>query len=187
MRALWTCDKSKIQTLARLASIHNSVAIALTETHISDEIEDSEINIDGWSHFRGDRLNRKCGGTIIYVREGLTVSNETSYSNEYCDMSGVFVSNRNLAIVSIYRPPACPSAKFSDMLSFMNKWLKSVTESYNAPNIYITGDYNLKFLEDWNHELIQSYSDTVVCRLSEDAVIADEKLQAQELILFSES
>ena len=73
------------------------------------------------------------------------------------------------------------------MLLFMNNWLKSVTESYDAPNIYITGDFNLKFLEDWNHELIQSYSDSVVCRLSEDAVIANDKLQAQELIIFSES
>ena len=102
VRGLCSYDRTKILTLSRLALMHNSVAIALTETHISEDIEDNEINIDGWSQFRGDRAMRKCGGSILYIKEGLTVSNETSFSNGYCDMAGVYISNRNLAIISIY-------------------------------------------------------------------------------------
>ena len=82
------------------------------ESHLYSEIEDSEIAIDGWSLFRGDRLNRKCGGSIIYVKDGLPIAKETSYSNEYCEMVAVYVANRNVALISVYRLPSCPTYKF---------------------------------------------------------------------------
>ena len=183
---LWLFDRTNILTLSRLATLNNTIAIALAETHLSPDIEDNEINIDGWSTFRGDRSNRKCGGTMIYVKEGLTVSNETSFSNDFYYMTGVFLSNRNVAIVSIYRPPACPNQKFQDVISYIDKWLNIIISSYDTPIVYITGEFNLEFLEDWINDLIQLYCDSVVCRLSEDEVVANNKIQAQELIQFTE-
>ena len=41
--------------------------IALSETHLSSEIDDSEINIDDFTLFRKDR-NRHGGGTALYCR-----------------------------------------------------------------------------------------------------------------------
>ena len=146
VRGLGSYDRHKILTLARLAVDYNSVAIALTESHLSSEIEDSEINIEGWSLFRGDRSNRNCGGSIIYIKEGLPVSNKLSFSNDYCDISALYLSDRNVAIVSLYRPPQCPTQKFLEALVFVDKWLKVLEASYESPNIYITGDFNLKFL-----------------------------------------
>ena len=186
VRGLGSYDRHKILTLARLAVDHNSIAIALTESHLSSEIEDSEINIEGWSLFRGDRSNRNCGGSIIYIKERLPVSNKLSFSNDYCDISALYLSDRNVAIVSLYRPPQCPTQKFLEALVFVDKWLKVLEASYESPNIYITVDFNLKFLEDWNLEIIQSYIDLVVNRVSENLSVADDKIQAQNLIAFTE-
>ena len=52
--------------------------------------------------FREDRANRKCGGSIIYVKDGLTIANETSFSNEFCEMVAVFIANRNIALIPVY-------------------------------------------------------------------------------------
>ena len=131
--------------LARLASEYNSVAIALTETHLSSDIEDNEISIEGWSSFGGDRIGRKCGGTIVYVKEGIPVSNEVSFSNGYCDISAVYLSNKNTAIVSMYRPPMCPTHKFLEAMVFIDKWLVAIYESYDSPIMYMTGDFNLNW------------------------------------------
>ena len=123
VRGLLSYDKTKILTLERLANLNNSVAIMLTETHLSIDIEDSEVNINGWNVLRGDRSNRKCGGSIIYTKDGLTVANESNFSNDYCDVVAVYISNRNIAMISVYRPPSCPTAKFSEVISYMEKWL----------------------------------------------------------------
>ena len=50
----------------------------------------------------------------------------------------------------------------------------------------MTGDFNLKFLGDWNTEVIQSYSDMVINRQGENRIVAEDKIQAQNLIAFSE-
>ena len=96
--------------------MNNSVAILLTETHLHSDNEENEIYINGWSLFRGDRLNRMCGGSIIYIKDGLTVANETSFSNEFCDMAAVFISNRNVALISVYWSPVCPINKLMEII-----------------------------------------------------------------------
>ena len=131
--------------------------IALTETHLSEAIEDNEIDIKGWSLFRSDRKSRKCGGTILYVKEGIPVTEESGFSNSYCEIIATFLPSKNTAVVSLYRPPGCPTEKFMEALGFLEKWLNKIQNNYVAPNFYITGDFNLKFLQDWNQELIDKF------------------------------
>ena len=153
--------------------------IALTETHLSEDIEDNEIDIKGWSLFRSDRKSRKCGGTILYVKEGIPVTEESGFSNSYCEIIATFLPSKNTAVVSLYRPPGCPTEKFMEALGFLEKWLNKIQNNYVAPNFYITGDFNLKFLQDWNEDLIQEFRDTVFRRGGES--ISEDKFQAQSL------
>ena len=81
IRGLYSYDRTKILTLERFADMHKSIVIALTETHLSSEIEDNEISIKGWSLFRADRCLRKCGGSIIYIKDGIPVTEESDFSN----------------------------------------------------------------------------------------------------------
>ena len=58
--------------------------------------------------------------------------------------------------------------------------MNRIHDRYEAPNFYITGDFNLGFLQDWNNDLIQEFRDSVIRR--EGQIIGEEKFQAQALI-----
>ena len=44
---------------------------SVSETWLNSDILDSELAIDGYSFIRQDRLDRKGGGCMVYVRENL--------------------------------------------------------------------------------------------------------------------
>ena len=44
----------------------------LSETFLTETINDSYLCIDGYTFVRKDRLNKKGGGLIMYVREGIS-------------------------------------------------------------------------------------------------------------------
>ena len=52
-----------------------------------------------------------------------------------------------------------------------------IQDKYVAPNFYIKGDFNLKFLEDWSDDLLQKFRDTIIRR--EGELISEDKFQAQ--------
>lgn len=45
----------------------------LSETHLTNEIDDSEMNIEHYTLFRTDSTSRHTGGVAIYVRDEVTV------------------------------------------------------------------------------------------------------------------
>ena len=61
-------NKTKIKQIEDLLTIHNSVGIMLTESWLSDEILNAEINIPNFDIFRGDRCDRFRGGSAVYFR-----------------------------------------------------------------------------------------------------------------------
>ena len=69
IRGLRSYDRTKIFSLEKFAVLNNSIVIALSETHLVEEIEDNEIAMKGWSLFRADRCNRKCRGTTLYMKK----------------------------------------------------------------------------------------------------------------------
>ena len=71
--------------------MNNSVVISLTESHLCDEIFDSEIQLEGWSHVRSDRRNRQGGGVITYVKDHLTLSREKMFSDSMTEILCVYV------------------------------------------------------------------------------------------------
>ena len=69
---------NKIDYIRNLCIEKEAFAVMLTESHLSDNILDCEVSIDGWSTFRADRTFRTGGGVITYVSDKITVSNELS-------------------------------------------------------------------------------------------------------------
>ena len=43
--------------------------LGLTETHLSSDVVDAEIAIDGYNILRQDRIGRTHGGVILYIKE----------------------------------------------------------------------------------------------------------------------
>ena len=73
IRGLYTrVNKTKPLYLQSLANQLNAFIVYLTEIHLSNEVFDANIHINGFTPFRCDRSNRKCGGVMIYVKDILT-------------------------------------------------------------------------------------------------------------------
>lgn len=45
--------------------------LALSETRLIGEIEDSEVNVPGYSIVRCDAENRNTGGVMLYIRDDI--------------------------------------------------------------------------------------------------------------------
>ena len=48
-----------------------TIIAALTETHLTPDILDAEVNIDGYHLFRADRAGRQQGGVGVYIVDNL--------------------------------------------------------------------------------------------------------------------
>ena len=114
------------------------------------------------------------------MRDGIPVTEESNFSNCYCEIIAVYLPSKNSAIVSLYRPPGSPTEKFLEALGFLDSWMERIQDKYVAPNFYITGDFNLKFLEDWSDDLLQGFRDTIIRR--EGETISEDEFQAQILL-----
>jgi len=59
--------KSKLSEISLLLHSANLDILAITETHLSDNVPDTEINIEGYCLIRNDRDDgRRGGGTMFY-------------------------------------------------------------------------------------------------------------------------
>ena len=136
---------SKIEYLRDLSVVNNSAVISLTESHLSDNILDSEIQIDGWTHFRSDRTNRTGGGVITYIKDHLTTSRERKFSDSMTEILCVYIHELNIGLITVYRPPDCKSESFDKGMDVIDKWMNDVKDLEGVKFI-ITGDFNLGFL-----------------------------------------
>jgi hypothetical protein len=116
-------NMTKVRQLESLANEQNAVIMCLTETHLSSANSECEAQIDGWASVRADRTVRIQGGAIIYVRNDLPIGDTLSFSNSYCEVAGSFLPNQNIAVITVYRPPGCPSPKFKEAMDKISAWI----------------------------------------------------------------
>ena len=86
----------------------NSIMLAVTETHLKQEICDAEIHMEGFDLYRADRdCSRPKGGVAIYLRN--EISAETTKlaggSNGYVEYLMIHIKKYNLVVMLIYNPP----------------------------------------------------------------------------------
>ena len=176
-------NQTKVSYYENLAKENNSILICLTETHLNESILDAEIKIDGKKIYRTDRSQRQGGGVITYLRDDLAVNSELKHSNSYCDTLGLYIPQLELALITIYRPPKCPSFKFKECLENVRDWVGGLeVQGKSTPTILLSGDFNLGFLEDWNEDKIESTKQAINNQMKVGRGIAEDKLQAKMLI-----
>ena len=55
--------------LRDMAILSNAVVVAVTESHLNDEILSAEVHMAGYDFYRVDRANKvKKGGVALYIR-----------------------------------------------------------------------------------------------------------------------
>ena len=162
----------------------SSYVITLTESHLNSDISDCEINMNGWSIHRSDRVGRKGGGVITLIHEDLIVSEDKSYSDSTSESLMLYINDLNMGLITVYRPPNCDTASFGNNLKNINKWMEAIQKNHPSVTFCITGDFNMGFLKDWSYQEINSFINRTIERKENHATLVDYKAQAMDLIDF---
>ena len=142
--------KHKINFLNEMALEENIGLLIITETHLSEDHIDGEINMKGYSHYAVNRAaNAKRGGVIVYIRDDLAPGTKivTSGSIGNIEFLVLYLKSLNITLVSIYRPP---SSEFFHFDSVMNEVRLKIDEiNMYMPKIIFSGDLNFPII-NWD-------------------------------------
>ena len=122
--------------------------IALSETWLNTTIPNIEINIEGYTLYRQDRLHKRGGGVVAYVRKDIKVTILKEISSVSTDLFHQLwlklqhKKSRSIVMCVSYRPPDCPLSCFENNLK------PSYTEALLLDKpIFILGDLNCNILK----------------------------------------
>jgi hypothetical protein len=138
--------------------LHPDIIIG-TESHLSPEVNSSEIFPPDFHVYRNDR---DChGGTLIAIRKVYNAIRRTDLESD-CEIiwTEVFTSNKQSTLIgSFYRPPSSPP-------SIMDSLEESLSKAFRAASnqlLILGGDFNLPGI-DWNtNTVIPSSSNSACC------------------------
>ncbi|KAF4531363.1 hypothetical protein B566_EDAN019468 [Ephemera danica] len=121
--------------------------IAITETWLTPDVRDTEVNLPGHCIYRSDRSDGRLGGGVaLYLPEVLTVTTLDSepWSLLTDSLWCTFRTDKNTNTLAgvIYRPPNAPNKSNDTLLSIL---LGLNTNRFT--NIILTGDFNLPQLD----------------------------------------
>ena len=120
--------------------------LTLSETWLTEDILDAEIEIAGYRVLRKDR-NSKGGGIVAYVRHDVAVVRRTDL--ETPNVEGLWLeinlpNSRGFLVGLFYRPPDSSSYHDNEFMSTFDGMLDLAVEE--GREVIITGDFNCDFL-----------------------------------------
>lgn len=119
----------------------------LSETHLTKNIEESEIKIQGYDQISSLSESSKTGGVIIYYKESWKVDiivekiDNLKYWILACRAK---CKNNNIIITAVYRSPSYGEAEFCQIFE---DTLEEICEDAN--DVILAGDINV----DWSIDI----------------------------------
>ena len=125
----------------------------MNETHITEEILESELSLDGYNIVRCDSHNRYTGGVLYYIKK--EINYQIFYEKVFEQWLWVLGVNIELDphcsynVLCIYRSPSASKAEFLDVLD-------EISNEIQIKNLIIIGDFNIDILkkEQYSERLI---------------------------------
>ena len=156
-----SCQRWKLKFLLNIvqSSEFNHPIIALTETWLKPCITDAQIQLESYNVFRGDRISRGRGGTLLYIKEDLAVTVHKNYDDGICQAVFCLSPPCKLMILCAYKPPDTPYRSFSNLLAFLSKCIADSKDCYNY-TIVVLGDFNFPGVWSTTTEDIPSFRST---------------------------
>ena len=87
----------------------------------------------------------------MYITHSASVEVLAAGSNTYVEYHMLYIKQLTLVVITLYRPPECPSNQFTSSLQDIRVKLDAV--STYMPNIVFTGNFNFPTI-DWNSERV---------------------------------
>ena len=125
-----------------LCSLHQFDIIGISESHLSNEIPDTEIGIPNYAIFRRDR-NRLGGGVMLYVHDRYSCKRRPDLESQHVEMLWVEIKiHSSTALVGVcYRPPNQNAEQVDNFLDSLETSLSSIPVKVNQ-TIVLLGDFN---------------------------------------------
>lgn len=122
--------------------------IVLSETRLTENISDNEVNIEKYNLIRCDSLSRHTGGVAIYVNANLQC--EQVYTlvvnmDIWCLAVKVRCGFCSFVIAGLYRSPSSSNRQFCDRF---NELMDNLVKDNN--NLIIVGDFNIDWFDENN-------------------------------------
>jgi uncharacterized protein (UPF0303 family) len=138
----------KLDCIKLALNVYNTDVCCVQDTKICDGHLTSSIYIEGYTVFRRDR-NSHGGGVCIYVKSKLRHSAVACNSN----IEGVSVKlqNRNVIVLSVYKPPNENENKFYEEISDI------ITLNEDNCTIVVVDDTNMNTLVSSNSQKVNRY------------------------------
>lgn len=122
--------------------------ICLTETHITEDINDFELNINNYNYIRTNSSNSRTGGVLTYLRDNI---NFNIISNDNQSIHGTWfhvlqiTGLKNAIICNLYRSPNSSISEFFN--KFIN-YIDNLLELSNVGDLLVMGDFNIDVSND---------------------------------------
>lgn len=115
--------------------------ICLTETRVTEDINDSELLIGNYSHTRVNAENRYTGGFLVYFRNDLQckikiINNKNYFSNTWNLAFSIQLLNE-IIISVVYHAPSTSDALFMDILK------ESIADVAENKQFILLGHFNI--------------------------------------------
>ena len=130
-------DKSKVKFIGDLTD-DNTYFVGLAETFLNSNILDSEILMEGFNIVRCDRSERMGGGVCFYLKQSINHKTLLSYCNSICEVLIVKLSEPDVVLVLIYRPPNATAASFNDIIQQTENTIRALDSP--LPEVMMLGD-----------------------------------------------
>ena len=142
--------RNKMEELRGVIAMEDLDIIGITESWANTEDMPDFFEIKGFNLFRRDRVNKKGGGVLLYVRSDLNCIELNFKSNSQgIDSVWIKLTNDNgnhLVLGNVYRPPNC-SIEHDTMLGNL---IREVCQKFE---VVIMGDFNYPNI-DWDNNVI---------------------------------
>ena len=148
----------KVSMLKELAIERNAHTISLTESHLSGNVKEAEISIEGYTIFRKDRAEDKMrGGVITYLKNDLAKSAKelTSGSIGLNEYQCIYIKDPNILLMNVYRSPNSSFQDFKEVLRILEDTVDKCPRNLTT---LLTGDFNFPDIKWPNGEA--SYNTT---------------------------
>ena len=82
--------------------------------------------MEGFNIVRCDRSERMGGGVCFYLKQSINHKTLLSYCNSTCEVLIVKLSEHDVVLILIYRPPHATAASFKDIIQCTEETIRAL-------------------------------------------------------------
>lgn len=129
------------EELEMVVASYKPKIVSLSETHLTEDIQSSELVIKGYKLECCFSTSRHTGGVSIYVKNGVKfkkIINEVLILNSWILGLKVIINNKPYSILTLYHSPNASHSEFIDHF-------KNTMDNYDFGNstVVVLGDFNI--------------------------------------------